>query len=158
MKRFLCTVLVFLSLLPLFGCKDRDSHPVNFYYCEETISYDDGDAIIRAEQRKLSVPSNDIDKIVNLYLEGPKSTTLVSPFPAGTKLVNFSSGKQSLEIILSDEIASLTGVELTIACGCLASTVIALSQAETVVIRAETAQLGPQGYIELNAQSLQLIN
>lgn len=158
MKRIISILLVIFLMLLICGCQRNISSYVNFYYCNRDISFDDGAAVIIPEKRKISVPNSEMETIITLYMEGPSSTKLVSPFRAGTKLVNLSSGKQLTEIILSDEIAMLTGVELTIACGCLASTVIALTQTETVVIRAETAQLGVQGYVEMNAQSLQLIN
>jgi len=57
------------------------------------------------------------------------------------------------EVVLSDDVGSLSGIELMIACGCLAKTVLEVSQSEVVHIRAENILLNNHEYIEFTEQS-----
>ena len=155
MKRYIAFLLLSIAVFQLFGCANStNTTSVNFYYCTANPQYHSQASVIQAEQRKVGTTLSDLEGILHMYFEGPTSTKLISPFPAGTKLKTVHHGKEVTEIVLSNEIATLTGVELMLACASLASTVMEISQAEAVQIRAETQLLNNQEFIEFTAQSL----
>lgn len=155
MKRafaFICLVLIAVSLC---SCRRTTNFStVNFYYCATNPDHHTQTAVIQSEQRKIETNLSDLEGILRLYFVGPISNKLRSPFPSGTDLVNVQSSKEHVTIVLSDEISTLSGVDLMMACGCLASTVLEISQSEVVQIRAETKLLNNQEFIEFTSQNL----
>lgn len=155
MKRCSAFLLMVLMLILLIGCKKTTgTATANFYYRTATAQYHAQSSVMQAETRKVETNLSDLEGILQLYLEGPVSRKLESPFPAGTALKAVQSSKDTTAIVLSDEIGLLSGVELMIACGCLAATVTEISQSETIQIRAETVPLNNQEFIEFTSQSL----
>lgn len=155
MKRIIAAILVLLIAASTAGCSDgAESATANFYYRSADPEYHTNTSVIQSESRRLSVPLSDLNSILQLYLAGPDSPHLVSPFPEGTKLINVQAGKDITEVVLSDEIASVSGVDLMIACACLSTTLLEISQSDTIQIRAETLSLGAQDYIEMDSQSI----
>lgn len=155
MRRYTAVILIAVLLLSLLGCaKSTGTATANFYYCSATPEYHKQTSVMQVETRKVDTNLSDLEGVLRLYFEGPGSQKLVSPFPVGTQLKTVQSSKEVTAVVLSDEIGTLSGVELMIACACLAATVIEISQSEIIQIRAETALLNNQEFIEFTAQSL----
>ena len=154
MKRFIALLFLLLTVLSFVGCRQSaNTVTVNFYYFTDEPEYHTQSSVIQAEKRKVGANLSDLEGILRLYMDGPISGKLDSPFPLGTVLKTVQPGKDVVEIVLSDEISKLSGIELMIACACLAKTVLEISRSEIVRIRAENALLNNQEYIEFTPQS-----
>lgn len=139
MKRTICLMLVLVFLL-LSGCHYSESgdilEPVEFYYPRVTkhFVYGAQDGVLTAEVREASGHVNDLSYLITMYLRGPQSANLRSPFPADCKLEEIRTGGNTLCIVLSGEFAELEGLEQTIACAALAKTCLSLSQMQRIRI------------------------
>ena len=60
--------------------------------------------------------------------------------------------------MLSDEIAQLEGIALSLACGCLAKTVMALDDVYGVRIYAKTKPLDHRDYVYMDNETLLLLD
>lgn len=159
MKKTWSYVLIFLLLLGLCGCSDGNQthNTVAFYYRNPTFSYDAQCSALTAEQRDSTAFSSH-EEILAAYFAGPLSENLVSPFPSGLELILMTKDANTLFLTLSDEIAELSGLELTFACCCIAKTCLELTDAENVVISAETGLLGGEKSITVNEDNMNLLD
>lgn len=140
MKTILSLLLILCLTLPLFGCASntvRIESPANFYYRRNEISYWQEDGVIQSETREIAGMETEFDKILALYLSGPQSDTLRSVFPKYTKLLSFEIVDNTAYLSISNDLQTLTGMDLTIACTCLAITTMDLTNAEIVQIQTE---------------------
>ena len=153
MRKITVFLLLIILSAGLMACKNDDIS-VNFYYCSEYPSYYTNELVLQPETRTLGTPLSDLDSLMTAYLEGPYNVLLHSPFPKGTKLISVQTGKELIEVVLSDEFAALEGIDLTVACACISNTLLEISNAETIRIRAESVPLGNAEYIDMTAQSL----
>ena len=139
MKRMICLMLALVFLL-LSGCHYSERgdilEPVEFYYPRVTTNFVYGapDSVFTAEVREASGHVNDLSYLITMYLRGPQSANLRSPFPADCKLEEIRTGGNTLCIVLSGEFAELEGLEQTIACAALAKTCLSLSQMQRIRI------------------------
>lgn len=150
MRRCIAILLTLSLSVCLFGCSFSGiKEPVEFYYprrqADLALSPEDG-AIV-SEMREASGHRSDLYYLLSLYLQGPLDSKLVSPFPAGTRLVEVRSEDSVLHVTLNEAFAGLTGLDLTIACACLAKTCLSMSGAEQVHI--ETAPSTTGDFIDL---------
>ena len=158
MKRLLLFTLIFAVLLSTAGCAHSSIvDPVSFYYPHKTFTYAAPDDVIAPEIREGSQIAN-IQQLLNAYLEGPKDLTLVFPFPKGTRLVDTAKIDDVRIITLSDDLAVLSGVNLTLACCCLAKTVMAYSGEDSVQIQLESALLDGESSIVISADTVILFD
>lgn len=154
MKRrnfLICTILA-ISLL-LTACiqpADDFKAPAQFYYCTEEISYHSSKGVIRAEARETSMINADLHQLLNAYLAGPASSELVSPFPAGSQVVDIAYQDDAISIILSEAYTNLTGIDLTLANACLAMTVCEYTGVSTVSLAIEGTTIGGKEKITLS--------
>lgn len=125
MKKRILTWLCLLAFLFLCACGKKDAElqvPVNFYYCNEEISYNSSFGVIRPEAREAEDFYEDASKLFSVYLDGPVSAELVSPLPAGTGLVSLEFKEDTAHLTLTQEFATLSGVKLSTACSCIVMT------------------------------------
>lgn len=135
MKRFLGILLSFLLIVPLIGCENAsDPDAVLFYYSRKEFQYHSADSVIVAEEREISNPSRDLGYLLPLYLVGPLDESLVSPFPAGTRLERVSLGNDTLTLELSDLDGILTDPQFSLACGCIALTGFEYCQSDSITV------------------------
>lgn len=145
MKRYICLILSCLLLLCFCGCHYSEGgdilEPVEFFYprTSESFLYGAADGVITAEIREASGRINDLNYLLTMYLRGPQSSGLRSPFPAGCKPEEISLENTTLCVTLSAQFASLENMELTIACASLAKTCFSLTSAEHVRISASSS-------------------
>lgn len=159
MRKWIAFILAAALCLGLWGCSKQSQYesPVQFYYCAQELSYTVGSAAIRHETRE-GAGMGSLEQVLGIYLAGPESEGLRSPFPAGVKLVEVRQEADTLYVTLSAGLARLSGLELVIACGCITMTCLSLTDAETVSIQAENALLNNQQAIVMDADSLLLLD
>lgn len=148
MKRMLSLIIGVAILACIFGCttqKQEFIDPVEFYYLliqpENHIYHGSSDSIIAPEQREGYQIRNRMNTLIEVYLNGPATESFQSPFPANTRLITLDTNDKILTVILSDEIAELSGVDLVLACACLSRTFMELWDFETINIQAENEML-----------------
>lgn len=160
MKQRIALSLCLLLLFSCMGCRQdpgADVDSAHFYYPRAQLSFDSGSSAFEAEYRHMDQWSS-WAQVLNIYLAGPTSNQLRSPFPAGIKVINTTMENGTVTINVSRELAQLSGLELTIACGCLTLTCLELTGAETIIIRADGALLDGQKSIRMNKNTLMLLD
>lgn len=165
MKRLTCIICCFVILLCLCACTKQDTKiadPVSFYYLrvqeENDIHHGAEDSVLFPETREGLGLRGNTEALLKMYLKGPDSPLYVSPFPAGTELIAWTLEDSILSITLSDQFASLSGMDLTLACACLTRTFLELTGAESVEIRAETINIDGKESVIMSHENLILID
>lgn len=160
MKKLLCLLTILCMGLALASCR-RQETPANsaaFYYPRVEPVYGAADGLIAPEIRETAAEARDPAALLAKYLEGPLDKALAQPFPAGLQLLSLQTENGAATVTLSDAIAALSDMELTIACSCLTLTVRDLTGFNTVRITTETALLGGSRVITMNADRILLLD
>jgi len=139
MKKWISLLLAVLLVFCLYGCRKDDS--IQFYYPRTEIQYGVSDGVIAAENRNIEGTDRSLEFLLKLYLEGPVSQELRSPFPKGTALVSLSKTENTVFITLSEPFEMLENLDYIIACASVASTCFALTDADSVTITTEQTEL-----------------
>lgn len=135
MKRSLCILLV--ACLLLAGCRFSAQglrEPVTFYYLRETYRYGTPDGVIVGESRESSGHGGDLNYLLSMYLMGPEGEGLTAALPPSTQILAMTQEGGTITLTLSDLGKQLTEAQYSLACGCLAMTVMGLCQADTVIM------------------------
>jgi hypothetical protein len=143
MKKLICLLLCF-AMLPLSSCGFRssdDTVQTPFYYLRDPDSYLYGspEGVVSYEHRDITGHEDELNYLLMLYLKGPLDKSLESPFPEGSRILQLSKRSGKLYVLLNSNFANLKGMDLTLACVCLARTCFALSDAQSIRITAKTA-------------------
>lgn len=158
MKRILSFILV-MGLL-LTGCTagggdSTDQMKLNFYYCVEGTDQLTSTLAVEPEQRDVTFYT--LAQLLEVYLAGPSSDHLRSPFPDGTKMLSIQEGEEGLEITMSGGFFTLQGIELSIESYCLGRTVCEYLDLEHVVVVDEMGsirmEIAPDNYLLENSFS-----
>lgn len=157
MKRLITFFVVIILLITAASCSNspKSGRSVQFYYCSEKIEHGSESGVIVSETRyftEVEISS----KIIAEYISGPKNEALRSPFPAGLTVKDLKLGSARVEIILSDHIASQSGIDLTIACACIQKTIEDLTGIDSVQISAENEKINNQDVIIMESDSILL--
>lgn len=157
MKRILALILCAALVFPLFGCARQElQYPGNFYYRRFEIAYGTEDGVIAAEERELAGISGDLDALFDAYFSGPESSGLESPFPRDTQVVSWEIGEETLELTMNDSFGAMSGVELSIACACIARTFLELAPVTQVRFRLSEGLLGGEQSITLSNETIKV--
>ena len=154
MKKLLC-ILLALCLLPLFGCaqpEDPIENPVFFYYRQKTLTYDNENSVITKELRDAGRRADDISYLLEQYLRGPQST-----FPRGSR-ITLQVQEDTAVIVVNSNFATLTGIDLTLACACLTLTVCELTGTEHALIQGQDMLLDGNQSIAMSRSSILLLD
>ena len=158
MKRiFICVTFICVILCACGPQKQKIQKPVNFYYPVGIVAFNTDTGVIDHEIWESNGFSNTED-LLCAYFKGPKSEQLSCPFPTETSVVSIKTINSTCNIVLSEHFAELTGLDLTIACHSLGITVMELTGASTVEIRAKDADLDGQKYITVSRDNFLLID
>ena len=135
MKRGISFFLIFALLLS--GCgsgggNSSESVSLNFYYCVEDIDQLTSAVAVEAEGRNVQVFT--LTQLMDLYLRGPTSDHLRSPFPDGTEMVSLAEGEDGLEVTMSGAFFTLQGIELSVASYCIGKTICDYLGTEQVIV------------------------
>ena len=135
MKSLICLILTALLLLGLCGCeKSAGKDLATFYYQRIEFDYGSDTGVFVPEAHDVTGHVDDLWYLLSLYLHGPSDQELKLPFPEGTILVELQESETTLHVTLSSVSTKLEPVDLLTACGCLAKTCFAISDAEVVHI------------------------
>ena len=155
MKRMIHLILCLAFCLPTLGCttkKETIRSPVKYYYRTTSVKYDTANGVITSETRESFGHEEDLNYLIEQYLNGPISSNCTSPFPAGTQLVQLDVLKNKVIIVLTSHISLLSGSELSIACTCLARTLLDLTDVKEVQIISKDDLLGGKESITIKAE------
>lgn len=158
MKKCVSIILI-VVLLCLIGCSNTSKSiekPAGFYYCTSPDSYKTLRKAITSEVRDAAVYGDDLQNLLNEYLKGPESDSLVNPFPDNCTVESFQQNDANARIVLSSSFSSLTGLELTLACACLSMTVFELSDYQSITFSVQNALLDGSKEITLYRQDILL--
>lgn len=159
MKRLIAVILLVSVLCSICGCKPSEpdlKEPVNFYYRRSNALYGQADAVVACEQREALGHREDLSWLITSYFSGARADYLQTPFPKGTSVQSWKIQNSTLDLLLSKEFGQLRGIDLTVACSCIATTFLELTEVSAVVIRAEDALLHGQEEIRLGWEDLHL--
>lgn len=155
MKRFLSILLCMLLLFS--GCGGDDPlTPGTFYYHRAETSYSGSDGVCAPEVRELHGIDSDLDAILELYCAGPVSAELDNPLPPDAKVLSWELSEGVLTLHFNQSLSKLSGIELTVAAGCLARTFLELTDASALVLTADGALLGGETELRMTLQELGL--
>lgn len=134
MKKLTCLFISALLIVSLCACShsnEKIQKPVKFYYCTNPEAYQSGSDVFLPEIREATGYSDNIS-LLNLYLSGPVSDDLISPFPAGVTVESFTIKDITAKICLNSQFAKLSGLDLTLACAGLSLTIFELTDVQQV--------------------------
>ena len=137
MKRWILTLLVLSLALVCAGCSlfsGGKQENVVFYYEQSTYQYGEPDAVICGEERDITGHRGDYQYLLSLYMMGPLSDTLRTPFPAGMQILDVSVRMDLIRITVSEDLNTLSDSRRSLALACLAMTGLELSGQESIVI------------------------
>ena len=157
MKRWTSLLLIFAFLLATSGCTRTAAPPkipVTFYYPAAETIYDGETVVIHSEIRDGAGYESDIEGLLTLYLQGPASEALRSPFPSQIAVIRYSTTANTANLVLNSEFAQLSGIDLTLACACIANTLFDMTQLERIQIFATNSQLDGQSSIILDRDDI----
>ena len=159
MKQLICILLLGALLLP--GCANQEPEfavPVNFYYPKTTVTYFTDDGVISHEVREAQEYGQDYAQILTLYLQGPESDGLQQIFPQDAALIQLTLSDTGATVIMSDAMAQLAGIDLSIACACLTATVCDLTGVQAVTVQAVTQLLDGSKSITMTRDQVLLLD
>lgn len=159
MKRYYLILLALSLALFSSGCIRQETVPENnfsFYYLSEKIEFQQDDGFIGKEMRNIT--GLDAEQMLVLYLKGPQSQSLISPFPNGVTLVDFTSEGDNAVVKLSSEFAQLSEFRLSSACACLTLTLCDFSGVSSVTIQAENSLLDGKPAVTMQKDQLLLVD
>ena len=159
MRRLLAIALILFLSIGLLACGNTKSSgtAVEFYYRTEKLGYGNEAGVISGEQRYIA-DINAITDILSAYFSGPENVALHSPFPNDLAVKSITLNSTSIELVLSDQIAELSGIDLTIACACIQKTITEITGINTVHISAENEMINNQDVIILKPSNILLID
>lgn len=166
MKRPISILLTVLLILSLCACEIQNDDdyisPIDLYYVRiqdpENLHHGSDNSVIAVHTIEGKGLKEDLAYLLSLYFRGPSDPELESPFPRGTSLVEWSLTDSLLTLTLSDSFATLTGIDLTLACACLTITCLSLTEAEQVQIQAQTVQLDGKQSITMDKSIILLLD
>lgn len=161
MKRIFCLILAISLLFLLPGCKDKEEpilEPVNFYYRNAEISFDSSNGLISAQVTESAGYDRKFLDIINFYLKGPIQDHYNRTFPTGTQALSLEFIGANAQVVVTNDFARLSGIDLSIACACLSMTVMELTSSSSVTIRAESTTLGGNDSITMGIDNILLFD
>ena len=161
MKKVTLFLLVFTLLAVLSACQ-KDivavKNPVTYYYKTTNTDYNATSGMVASEVRDATGHNNEYPYLIEQYLNGPRSSDCVSPFPAGTTLEEFELDTNKAMVKLSPHISTLSGANLMFACVCLTKTVSEMTGARSVQIAIVDGTINGNSTVTLTPDSFVLWN
>ena len=141
MKRLI--IMLLIPLLLLSGCSFPDQgikDPVEFYYLRSCNGSEDfkiyfAEGAIVAESREASGHKDDLYYLLSMYLRGPLSPQMESPFPSGAAVTKVWQEGDHLYVNLNAASANAEDLQLTLVWACLAKTCMPFAGVNEATIR-----------------------
>ena len=154
MKRMCCLLLCLVLLVSLFGCASSNRFdPIRLYYKTADVSHSSGLIGYELSEEPLT---HTADGLAARYFSGPQDEALRSPFPKGTSFISAAWDGSILYMTVSDHMAELSGVNLSVAISCISLTFSQLNGVEDICISAENELLNGQESITIHSGSILL--
>ena len=133
----LLAVLFFCAAcaVPAVQTEEPDQGGYTLYFVSNE-SRADG-TVLTAEERELPPDTERLRGLLELLLSGPETPGLSSPFPAGTTLRGVWVEEGTAYVDFSEAYGGLTGMDLTLADGCVVFTLCQLEGVEAVYLTVE---------------------
>ena len=159
MKKLLSALLSICLIMCLFGCHQESDTPQGtpFYYCKKDPSYQEDSTALTAEYRTDALDQS-FNEVMEIYLQGPQSAALYSPFPDDLRLIGVHQENGVIYLTFSRELSQLSGLSLTMACSCITLTALTLTGANQAEIRCVTGLLDGQRSIIMDKDTLLLLD
>lgn len=161
MKKILLLTLCVLFVISMCSCgKDNEDflEPVNFYYCNEEISYNSTSGVIHAEIREGADFGGDISEFLHAYLLGPQSDHLQTLIPSDVYLISCDIEEDVVNIKFSSHFSRLSGVKLTTACTALLMSIHDYMGAQTLNIYANNEKIDDKDVFTITVEDIVLID
>lgn len=159
MKKLISLLLCSAMILTLCACgQNFPEESGQFYYRRIQPAYGADDGIIAPEIRKFPANQSDLSEMLECYFSGPESRGLESPFPRNTHVISWGIQDETLSLNLSEPFAALSGVDLTVACSCIARTFLEILPIETVTIQVMRKTLNGQKSISLGINDMSFLD
>ncbi len=148
MKRLICMLLAVF----LFGCSAAPSftEKVTLYYPSADAPDNYGQLIV---QLPLEGSGKTAEEVLDTYFS-KNDNPLIVPFPAGVSISSLKQKENHVTLMLSDEFASLSGIDLTKACICICKTISDLTGVSTVTIGCRSALIDGEQSITFTPDSV----
>lgn len=156
MKKCLCMLLTVILAASLCACRPESAklqQPVNFYYRNSEILFGSSNGLISPQVTE-SAGFHDTVALLNAYLKGPETSAFDATFPASTKVLEMTIQGDTAYLGMNDSLARLSGIDLTVACACIAMTTAELTGVKTVTISASNELLDGAASITMNVDDL----
>lgn len=155
--RFIAVIVV---LCILCGCTEpfASANTVRFYYLSGEISYTGSAGVITPETRGNLDINAPLTRLLVQYIGGPESGSLRSPFPEGVELISTAQNGDTLILEFNDQLSTLSGIDLTLACACITKTCLELTNVVSVTVKAQGTALDGAAQITMTADSLVLLD
>lgn len=159
MRKMLCVCLVLV--LVFSGCihqpEAAGNEGVRFYYRNnQEEAYFSETGIMAFETRSIRWEQQSIAGLMEVYLQGPVSLELSSPFPKDLQLIETQILPDEITLTFDDSLASLSTVGLRVAAGCIARTLWEYGGYGTVILKAQNQPLDGQARLVLYPEALVL--
>lgn len=161
MRKILCIFLCLCCFVGILGCsasKNTSEESITVYFKREKPVYGTMDGVIAQTTLDVAGDEDAHAYLLNQYLAATPDEGFTSPFPNGVSLVSFKQDGLTAKVVLSDPLASLSGMDLTIALVCLTQTILSITGCHEVIISAASKQLDSQNFITLNRDSYLLLD
>lgn len=135
MKKCVLLILILSLLTCIWGCGQQSEEiqkPVHFYYLADLTAEEKFDQVIVKEIAESAGLTE--EELLNRYLAGPAAENTINPFPSGLSVIYLRKQESKVVLILSPELLELSGLDLTLACSCLATTVFELYGCQSLEI------------------------
>lgn len=148
---------ILLLVAILCSCSNAaDTSQVSLFYCISEPDFSSVNDLIKPEVRHLQIEPTNYSAFLTQYLQGPKDSDLANPFPDGSKIIRLQLDQSTAHVTVNKEFASISGVDLTLACVCLSLTVRDITGYATVQIHAEDALMDNKESIVIDTNSILL--
>ncbi len=155
MKPWLIFILLVCLMLSMAGCRDiKIEMPVAFFYIRSEYAYDEKGVL--APEYVEGSGFSDVSDLMEAYLAGPTDPSLVSLIPRQTQLLDIQEQADLLTVTFSQQLAALSGPELSLCCCALAKTLMEYTAVDAVRLQAENALLDGKSAIVVHAGDMLL--
>ena len=155
MKKLLSILLCLVLVLAMAGCTQPQSpDSCQFYYRSAKPDYSSPTGILDFEVRDCSAFQDDFDLLLESYFAGPTGRGLESPFPRELQITRWEICGDTLILNLNSAFHSLSGIDLTVACCCIAKTFLELMPIEQVQLQFLRPDLSGHRSLTLNGDSM----
>ena len=154
MKRAIVFFLCLSLVLSLAACAAGSPQSTDVFYYPRSESGSLSE-LLAPEPRELE-PDAELSQLLELYCAGPLTPGLEGFLPPGTAVRSCRVEEGVLYLDFDPGLAQLSGIELTLAAGCLAKTFLERCGAHTLVLTAGDALLNGETALRLSLPDLNL--